>query len=70
MLGWRDPSAELTGFSVEGLRQGYLLHSVDGEALPDKQGGPFRLLIPDGAPGVPSACANVKGLAKLVLRTD
>ncbi len=56
--------------TLEGLRQGYLLHSVDGEALPDKQGGPFRLLIPDGTPGVPSACANVKGLAKLVIRTD
>ncbi len=56
--------------SVEGLRQGYLLHSVDGDALPGNQGGPFRLLIPDGTPGVPSACANVKGLAKLVLRTD
>ncbi len=56
--------------ALEGLRQGYLLHSVEGDPLPAKQGGPFRLLIPDGTPGVPSACANVKGLAKLVIRTD
>lgn len=56
--------------ALEGLRAGFLLHSVEGGALPAQQGGPFRLLIPDGTPGVPSACANVKGLAKLVLRTD
>lgn len=65
----------LDGFASEavalaGLREGVLLHTVDGDALPAKQGGPFRLLIPDGTPGVPSACANVKGLAKLVIRTD
>ena len=53
---------------LTGLRQGFLLHSVEGDPLPEGQGGPFRLLIPEGTPGVPSACANVKGLAKLVLR--
>jgi hypothetical protein len=56
--------------ALEGLRKGFLLHSVDGDPLPAKQGGPFRLLIPDATPGVPSACANVKGLAKLVIRAN
>lgn len=63
----------IDGFASEavplsGLCAGVLLHSIEGAALPDKQGGPFRLLIPEGTPGVPNACANVKGLAKLVLR--
>ena len=63
----------LDGFASEpvpvaGLLQGFLLHSIEGEPLTQKQGGPFRLLIPEGTPGVPSACANVKGLARIVLR--
>ncbi len=63
----------LDGFASEavdiaGLRHGVVLHTVEGGPLPAKQGGPFRLLIPEGTPGVPSACANVKGLAKLVIR--
>ncbi len=53
---------------VPGLRAGYLLHSLDGEALPDGKGGPFRLLIPEGTEGVPPSCANVKGVVKIVLR--
>ncbi len=65
----------LDGFASEpipvaGLLEGFLLHSVEGEPLPERQGGPFRLLIPEGTPGVPSACANVKGLARIVLRPD
>jgi len=63
----------LDGFASEpvplaGLLEGFLLHTLESEALPAKQGGPFRLLIPEGTPGVPSACANVKGVARIVLK--
>jgi G3E family GTPase len=51
------------------LRQGVLLHSQEGEPLPASQGGPFRLLIPDSASPEPISCANVKGVAKVVLRS-
>ena len=50
------------------LRRGVLLHSLEGEALPAKQGGPFRLLIPEDASAEPVSCANVKGVAKVVIR--
>ena len=50
------------------LRQGVLLHSLDGEPLPARQGGPFRLLIPEEASSEPVSCANVKGVAKIVVR--
>ncbi len=50
------------------LREGLLVHSLDGAPLDAKQGGPYRLLIPDGVPGAPSACANVKGVVRIVLR--
>jgi len=50
------------------LLQGVLLHSLDGEPLPASKGGPFRLLIPAAASAEPVSCANVKGVAKLVLR--
>jgi G3E family GTPase len=50
------------------LRQGVLLHSLAGEPLPPDQGGPFRLLIPDAASPDPISCANVKGVAKVVIR--
>lgn len=53
---------------VASLCAGYLLHSQDAQPLATKQGGPFRLLIPDGTEGVPSSCANVKGVVKIVLR--
>jgi G3E family GTPase len=52
------------------LAEGVLLHSVEGEPLPDAQGGPFRLLIPEGASTDPVSCANVKGVAKIVVRRD
>jgi G3E family GTPase len=51
------------------LRQGVLLHSLAGEPLPADQGGPFRLLIPDAASPEPISCANVKSVAKLVIRS-
>ena len=54
--------------AVETLCQGFVLHSLAGEALPDKQGGPFRLLIPERANAPLGACANVKAVAKFVLR--
>jgi hypothetical protein len=50
------------------LRDGVLVHSLDGAALPEKQGGPFRLLIPEDASPTPVSCANVKGVAKIVVR--
>jgi G3E family GTPase len=53
---------------TEVLSQGVLLHSMDGAPLPKGKGGPFRLLIPDDASPEPIACANVKGVAKVVLR--
>ena len=48
--------------------EGVLLHTLDGAPLPEKQGGPFRLLIPQEASDEPVACANVKGVAKVVVR--
>jgi len=50
------------------LREGVLLHTLAGEPLPAKQGGPFRLLIPEDASSQPVSCANVKGVAKIVVR--
>jgi G3E family GTPase len=45
------------------LKTGYLLHSTaDGEPL--GKGGPFRLFVPDAD----NACANVKGVVRLVIR--
>ncbi len=55
---------------VEALCQGLLLHSLADEPLGEKQGGPFRLLIPEGVPGAPSACANVKAVTRIVVRED
>jgi len=54
--------------ALRALGQGILLHTLAGEALPEKQGGPFRLLIPEGVPDAPSACANVKAVTRIVLR--
>jgi G3E family GTPase len=50
------------------LREGLLVHTLDGQPLPEKQGGPFRLLIPEGVPDAPSGCANVKGVVRIVLQ--
>jgi G3E family GTPase len=50
------------------LREGLLVHSQAGAPLDAKQGGPYRLLIPEGVPGAPSACANVKGVVRIVLK--
>jgi hypothetical protein len=51
------------------LREALLVHSLGDAALPAEQGGPFRLLIPDGTPGVPSGCANVKSLVRIVVKS-
>ncbi len=40
---------------------GILLYDVDGEAIPDQKGGPFRLI----APGLGDLCANVKGVNRI-----
>ncbi|HEY5658852.1 MAG TPA: GTP-binding protein [Myxococcota bacterium] len=54
--------------ALDVLRQGVLLHSLDGEPLPPEAGGPFRLLIPQEASAQPISCANVKGVAQVVIR--
>jgi G3E family GTPase len=54
--------------ALEVLRQGVLLHTLDGAPLPQSQGGPFRLLIPQEASSQPVSCANVKGVAQVVIR--
>jgi DMSO/TMAO reductase YedYZ molybdopterin-dependent catalytic subunit len=52
------------------LRAGLLVHGLGGAPLPREQGGPFRLLIPDGTPGVPSGCANVKAVVRIVVKAE
>lgn len=52
------------------LRAGLLVHSQGGAPLAREQGGPFRLLVPDGTPGVPSACANVKSIVRIVVKAE
>lgn len=53
---------------VSALLEGVVLHSFGGEPLAEREGGPFRLLIPEGVEGAPSSCANVKGVVRIVLR--
>ncbi len=53
--------------ALSALRAGLLVHTLNGAALAPEQGGPYRLLIPESA-GAPSACANVKGVVRIVLR--
>jgi len=53
---------------LHALREGVLLHGEQGEPLSEKAGGPFRLLIPEGVPDAPSACANVKAVTRIVVR--
>jgi 2-dehydropantoate 2-reductase len=43
---------------------GVLVYGLDGRALPDEKGGPFRLITP----GLGDACANVKGVGRIELR--
>ena len=60
------------GFTTEpvalaDLQQALLLHSLDGAPLPNKKGGPYRLMIPgDAGPGGP--CANVKAVVRISVR--
>ena len=52
---------------VSALTTAILVHSLGGDPLPARLGGPFRLLIPgDAGPGGP--CANVKGVVRIALR--
>jgi G3E family GTPase len=50
---------------VAGVGDAVLVHTLDAGPLPDKQGGPFRLLVPPGEGR--SNCANVKGVARIRL---
>lgn len=43
------------------LGDALLVYALDGAALPAKQGGPFRVLVPAGT----SRCANVKSLVRI-----
>ena len=43
---------------------GLLLYELDGEALPEGKGGPFRLITP----GLGDLCANVKGVNRIEVR--
>jgi 2-dehydropantoate 2-reductase len=43
---------------------GLLLYELDGDALPEGKGGPFRLLTP----GLGDLCANVKGVSRIEVR--
>jgi hypothetical protein len=52
------------------LREGLLVHSLGGAELPREQGGPFRLLIPEGVPDAPSGCANVKAVVRIVIKGE
>ena len=46
---------------AQALEWGILLYEVDGEALPESKGGPYRLVTP----GLGDLCANVKGVARI-----
>lgn len=50
---------------IAGAGEALLVHSLGDGPFPKDQGGPFRVLVPPGADK--SACANVKGLARVVL---
>lgn len=50
---------------IEGVGDALLVHTLGEGPLPKGQGGPFRILVPPDA--AQSACANVKGVARLVL---
>lgn len=43
------------------LGDALLVYALDGADLPEKQGGPFRVIVPPGA----SRCANVKSLVRI-----
>jgi 2-dehydropantoate 2-reductase len=43
---------------------GLLLYELDGQPLPEHQGGPFRLITP----GLGDLCANVKGVGRIEVR--
>ena len=55
---------------LSALRAGLLVHSQGDAALSRELGGPFRLLIPEGTPGAPSACSNVKAVVRIVVLED
>jgi G3E family GTPase len=51
------------------LREALLVHSHAGAPLAREQGGPFRLLMPEGVAGAPSSCANVKAVVRIVVKS-
>jgi len=58
-----DPSFSVS-LTLEELPRGALVvYELDGEPLPEKKGGPFRLLVPGHA----DECVHVKSLARIEL---
>lgn len=52
---------------IADARAAWIVYALDGAPLPENQGGPFRLLVPPAAGA--NACANVKGLSRILLRS-
>jgi 2-dehydropantoate 2-reductase len=48
------------------MEEALILYSIDGEPVPEHEGGPFRLLIPNG----PDPCANVKQVGRIDLLAE
>lgn len=46
---------------AQALEWGILVYEMDGEALPESKGGPYRLVTP----GLGDLCANVKGVVRI-----
>ena len=58
-----DPSFAVSLDVAELPRGALVVYELGGEALPDKLGGPFRLLVPGHA----DDCVHVKSLARIEL---
>jgi G3E family GTPase len=54
---------------IAALREALLVHSQAGAPLAREQGGPFRLLIPEGVAGAPASCGNVKAVVRIVVKS-
>ena len=64
-LASTDPAFAVSLPLSELPRGALLVYELEGEALPGKKGGPFRLLVP----GHEDECVNVKSLARIELAT-
>jgi 2-dehydropantoate 2-reductase len=62
-LASSDPAFAVSLPLAELPRGALVVYELDGEPLPEKKGGPFRLLVP----GHDDECVNVKSLATIEL---